>query len=338
MAPRIVAGAFDEFDENLNLDPQERRKAQTRHQEITDCLTDAGIAASTFLQGSFARKTMRKPLKDVDMVILLAEVHRPAWGGDGVGGPAAAMAAIQIAVTARFPGARFDVEDTPAHALQVSFPDCTFTFDLVPAFADPDGGEDIFIADRELDQWEWSNTRTLNRVISQHNQATLGVFVHQVRMGKEYKANEPLLNELCGLAVESLAYAVIIKKMPHDRALLTFFAHSATAVLGKVLDPTGVDDLAAEWTSAQRATYSQAFNRAADRAREAVTLAADGEHAAAIDIWHSLLGEAFPEPAAQTSAQALTGLVGGSITSTGRAVTSQRAVQPNRPGRSWRSR
>jgi hypothetical protein len=337
MASRTITGAFDEFDENLNLDPHERRKAQARHQKITDCLVGAGLAAGTFLQGSFARKTMRRPLKDVDMVILLAEIHRPAWGGDGVGGPAAAMAAIQTAVAATFPGARFDVDDSPAHALQVTFPDCPFTFDLVPAFADPDGGEDIFIADRELDRWEWSNTRTLNRVISERNQATVGVFVHQVRMGKEFKADEPRLHELCGLAIESLAHAAIVKRMPHDRALLVLFEYAATAVLGKVLDPTGVDDLAAEWTTAQRAAYSQIFGSAANRAREAAALSADGEHAAAIEIWHDLLGEAFPEPAPQTSAQALAGLVAGSITSTGRAVTSQRAVQPNRPGRSWRT-
>jgi hypothetical protein len=38
------------------------------------------------------------------MIILLAEIHRQAWGGDGVGGPAAAMAAIQTAVAATFPG------------------------------------------------------------------------------------------------------------------------------------------------------------------------------------------------------------------------------------------
>jgi hypothetical protein len=70
MAPRTTTGAFDEFDAALNLDPREREKAERRHHEITDVLIAAGIAASTFLQGSFARKTMPKPLKDVDMVIV----------------------------------------------------------------------------------------------------------------------------------------------------------------------------------------------------------------------------------------------------------------------------
>jgi hypothetical protein len=248
------------------------------------------------------------------------------------------MAAFRAAIADAFPDAQFDVEDSPAHALQVTFPDCPFTFDLVPAFTDSDGGEDVYIADREQDRWEWSNTRTLNRVISERNQDTLGTFVHQVRMGKEYKAQEPELGELCGLVMESFAYAAILQRMPHDRALLAVFEHAAVAVHGKVLDPTGVDDLAAEWTAAQRATYSQIFARAASSAREAITLAADGEHAAAIDVWHSVLGDAFPEARTQTSAQTLSGLVAGSITSTGRAVSSKGGVQPNRPARSWRFR
>jgi hypothetical protein len=281
---------------------------------------------------------MRKPLKDVDMIILLPEAYRPAWGHDGVGGPANAMAAIRTAIGHAFPDAQYDVADRPAHALQVTFPDCPFTVDLVPAFPDPDGAEDVFIADRKLDRWQWSNTRTLNRVISERNQATSGAFVHQVRMAKEFKANQPPLGEMCGLVIEALAHAVIIKKIPHDRALLAIFQHAASTVSGKLLDPTGVDDLAENWSAAQRAAYSQAFAQAAARAQEAIALDVDGETDAALDIWHTLLGDAFPAPARQTSAQALAGLVGGSITSTGRAITSPRGVQPNRPGRSWRTR
>lgn len=338
MAPRTTAEAFDEFDAALNLDPRERDQAQRRHQEITEVLTAAGLAKSTFLQGSFARKTMPKPLKDVDMVVVLAEVYRRRWFVSGRGGPAAAMAAIREAVAAHWPDARFDVDKQPAHALQVTFPDCTFTVDLVPAFDDPDGGEVVFIADRDLDRWEWSNTRTLRRVISERNLATAGAFVHQVRMGKAFKSNQPTLEKLCGLVIESLWYGEITKKMPHATAMVTALTHAATAVLGEVRDPTGVDDLAKEWTPGERYVFSQTFAMAAKRGREALALAADGEHQGAIEIWFALFGEPFPAPSTQTAAQALSALGAGSITSTGRAVTSQRGAQANRPARSWRTR
>ncbi|MER7369080.1 nucleotidyltransferase [Nonomuraea wenchangensis] len=338
MNPTTIPAAFGIFDTELNLDPAERDKAMKRHQDITDVLTKAGIAASTFLQGSFARKTMPKPLKDVDMVIVLREEFRQAWFGAGKGGPAAAMARLRREIEKHWPDARFDVTDAPAHALQITFPDCTFTVDLVPAFADVDGGEDVFIADRELDRWERSNTRTLRRVVVERNQATDGVFVHQVRMGKAFKSDKPELQGLCGLVIESLCYDAIIKRLAHASAMVAFFEHAADAVMGKVMDPTGVDDLAAEWTLSDRTTYSKAFATAAARGREALDLTADGEHEAAVEIWHSVFGDPFPAPSPQTAAQTLTGLTAGSITSTGRSVSSRRGTQPNRPARSWRSR
>lgn len=234
MAVRTTAEAFDEFDAALNLDPREREQAQRRHQEITEVLIAAGIAMSTFLQGSFARKTMPKPLKDVDMVIVLAESLRPLWWGARRNGPAKAMAAIRAVVADRWPEARFDVDGRPAHALQVVFPDLSFTFDLVPAFDDENGSDDVFIADRDRDRWERSNTRALRSIITERNLATAGVFVHQVRMGKAFKANQPILVKLCGLVIESLWYAAITRKTQHPKAMIIAFEHAAAAVLGPV--------------------------------------------------------------------------------------------------------
>jgi hypothetical protein len=333
---RTTNAAFTAFDQEINLDPREREAAQRRHGEITACLVAAKIATTTFLQGSFARKTMRKPLKDVDMVIVLNESYRELWTRPG--GPAAAMYAIQTALAASFPGVAFDVEDQPAHALQVTFADCGFTFDLVPAFADVDGSEDVYIANRETDQWEWSNTRTLNRLVSGFNTATTGQLVHQIRMGKTFKGNQPVLRKLCGLVIESFACAAITKRMTHAEALVVMFEHAATAVQGKVLDPTCVDDLSAKWSVAERSAYTQAFAEAARRGREALALEADGEHEAAIEVWHAIIGAPYPQPTTQTAQQALTALGSGSITSAGRAVVSQRGTQSNRPARSWRIR
>jgi hypothetical protein len=105
-----------------------------------------------------------------------------------------------------------------------------------------------------------------------------------------------------------------------------------------VFDPTGADDLTEDWTHAQRTAYGAALRKAADRAQEARRLEQDGDHAAAIDVWHALIGDPFPTAPEQSAAEALRGLAAGGITSTGRAVTSNRARQPSRPARSWRTR
>lgn len=331
---KTTKGAFDAFDEALNLAPRERQSAQKRHNDITDHLVGTGLVIGTFLQGSFARKTMPKPLKDIDMIVrmhprLEETLRRP-------GGPAHAMQLLRTALADRYPDARFDVTDAPAHALQVTFPDLDFTFDLVPAL-DADG-EIVHIADRGNDTWEWSNTRTLNRVISTRNKATDGRFVHQVRMLKSYKKDHPVLDDTCGLLWEALAHQTITSPLEHSQAVADTLAHAAQAVTRPVFDPTGVDDLTADWTPAERTAYATALHHAAQQAAEARRLEQDGQHAASIDIWHSMLGDAFPEPEAQSAEEALRAMAAGSITSTGRAVTSTFGWQPARPARSWRTR
>ncbi|MET8378434.1 nucleotidyltransferase [Streptomyces microflavus] len=328
-------GAFDAFDEELNLDGRERESAQKRHNEITEHLVNAGLAIATFLQGSFARKTMLKPLKDVDMVIRMHPRLEKTLRQRG--GPAQAMSLIREVIAEKYPDALFDVDDAPAHALQVTFAELDFTFDLVPAL-DVEDSEIVYIADRENDTWEWSNTRTLNRIISTRNQATSGRFVHQVRMLKSFKKGNPLLDDTCGLLWEAFAYVAVTGTLEHSQALAITLAHAAQAVAHPVLDPTGVDDLTAEWTIDERETYVTTLAATARRAAEARRLEEDGQHAAAIEIWHTLIGDPFPQAEAQNATDALRALGAGSITSTGRAVVSPRGQQPARPARSWRTR
>lgn len=331
--PKSVRAAFDIFDAAISLDRRERDRAQTRHQEITDCLIDAGVATGTFLQGSFARKTMRRPLKDVDIVVLFPASfwrelqNNPAKALDLLKQPLRALWRDSVA---------FDVRGRPAKALQVVFEDCPFTFDLVAAFEDPSGGEDVLIANRETMVWERSNTRTLKRVIAERNLATAGRFVHQARMVKEFKAQHPQLEEICGLVCESLTFAAVTTALPDAQAVAATLRHASTAMFGPIMDPTGVDDLTVKWTDLERATFAAAFEAGSKRADEAMRLDAAGATAAAIDVWRSVLGEDFPAAAPQSESAALRNLAVGSVSSTGRAVATPVAVQPQRPARAWR--
>jgi hypothetical protein len=331
--PKTVAAAFGAFDQAISLDIRERDRAQARHREVSDCLIEAAIAQSTFLQGSFSRKTMRRPLKDVDIVVVLPAHFWPELEQQ----PAKALDLFKQPLRNRFRGiVRFDVHDHPAKALQVIFDDCPFTFDLVAGFEDPRGGEDVFIANRETGAWDRSNSRTLRRVIAERNQETNGRFVHQVRMVKEFKAQHPELEELCGLACESLTYAAVTREMQHAGAIGTTLRYAASAVMGPVMDPTGVDDLTVKWRFEQRVSFAAVFRSGADRAEEALGLDADGSPVASIDVWCSILGEDFPAASPQSESEALRYLAGGSVTSTGRATSTLRGAQPLRPARAWR--
>ena len=180
---RTVDAAFAQLDSNLNLDPSVRQKVQERHTAIRDELTAAEVIVGSFLQGSFARKTMLKPLKDVDIVCFLDpflwdELNSP-------GGPGKAMSSFKAPTRRRWPSVEFDAGDEPSgKALRLSFPDCEFTVDLVPAF-DHEGGY-ILIGDRHEGTWSPSNARIQLQKISDRNQQTDGRFVHQVREIKAF--------------------------------------------------------------------------------------------------------------------------------------------------------
>lgn len=64
--------AFDEYHDELKLDPEEVSFARGFPDQAREALADEGVEIiHSFLQGSLARGTMVSPLKDVDMVVSL---------------------------------------------------------------------------------------------------------------------------------------------------------------------------------------------------------------------------------------------------------------------------
>jgi hypothetical protein len=333
-----VDEAFAAFDENLNLDPDERDRAQQVHNDMRDAVGEGDLVVGSFLQGSFARKTMLKPLKDVDVVLLLTPALRDRYRAPD--GPSRAMEDFQRRVLKAFPDARFDQGEEPAgKALRVSLPNCDFTVDLVPAFDEDPPTEYVLIGDRHEGAWERSNTRIQRRKVSERNKVTGGRFVHQVRMLKAYrKHHEEQLDFVKGIVMESLAYAAIRSEQADAEAVRTVLRHAASAVYGPVYEPAGEDDVTAKWTPQQRATAAHAFGDAANRADEAVRLDAAGDPDGAIDAWQALLGQDFPKPPARPLKDAAAAWGSGSVSKTGRPSATKGADQQAPAGRSWASR
>jgi hypothetical protein len=330
-----VDSAFATFDRALNLDPTQRKRAQERHLAVTNVLKDAGFVESTFLQGSFARKTMLKPLKDVDIVVV---IKREYWDVlSGPQGPALAMKWFEAAITDHWPEATFDDGDEPAaKAVRVSFPDLDFDVDLVPAFEAEHGN--VLIGNREEQNWETSSTRRLNDVIAKRNQSLGGRFVHQVRELKQLIKHHDELSFVKGIVVESLAYAVITANVADKNAVLTVLEHAAHVVGGPVMTPTGDEDVIAGWSRAERITALRVFRVLADQANEALHVEATGDSQAAIDLWNNVIGDPFPNAEIRPPGEALAAWASGSRTSTGRTTPSSGGRQPVRPGRAWAPR
>ncbi|WP_375485883.1 nucleotidyltransferase [uncultured Jatrophihabitans sp.] len=329
---RTVDSSFTKLDENLNLDPFVRLKAQNIHNTIRDDLAKAGLIAGSFLQGSIARKTMLKPLKDIDIVCLLPlHMWEQLRGPDG---PGKAMKSFKAPILERWPGAQFDVGDEPAgKALRVTLPDVDFTIDLVPAFDYE--GDYVLIGDRFERTWEPSNTRIQLKRVSDRTKATGGRFVHQVREAKELTKHHDELEFVTGIVVESLAYAAITHQLPDKVAIALILDHAKEAVKGPVLEPAGEDDVSAKWTYEERQTAIRVYAQASKKAAEALAFERAGDMYAAIDVWHSLFGDSFPAAPHRSVQNTLTALAAGSLSTTGRPSTTQVGQQASAPGRSW---
>ena len=322
--------AFNQFADYLKLDPRQRKAAQDCHGEVRGALESAGIISGSFLQGSFRRKTMIRPLRDIDMVALLHARHRGLRSETA--GARKAMSLVRGALREAFPTASFEIA---RHAVQINFGDESFSFDVVPAFEGEDvTTDDVDIANKDRNSWDRSNTRELIRRVEARNRACLGAWLHQARMIKQFSKRN-LGGELPGLVSESIAYWGIQELISHPVACLIGFQTGARLLELEVREPTGRDDLAAKLEPSLRDRAQKAFAHAADLASEARRLSEDGEHAAAIEVWGKIFGKGFPQAEPQSISEAFAASIGGSVTTTGRVARTARGHEPIRPVRPW---
>lgn len=305
--------AFEEFHEELKLDPDEVAFAREFPDEIPVALSGAGVkVTNSFLQGSLARGTMVSPLKDVDMVVSL---DRDDYGYllDDPLGPDKAMDLLQAALDRElrpeYPSLRFG--DRKAHALPIDLGDSYPSFDLVPAFETTTDDDDVLIADREDQRWERSNTRELIRFVAAANQKADGRLIHVVRMLK-HAVRTKLHDKFPGLAIETFAVRAVDHSMGYAEACLRVFEAGALMLGGRVPDPTGRDDLAPKIEALApgfTAKAKQWFESEAADARRAHERALAGDHHEAISWWFRVFGPPFPPPPSeQAEEEAAVGL------------------------------
>ena len=329
-----VKQAFDVFEERLRLAPGERARAEASHNAMTVYLITGGVAVATFLQGSFRRKTMRRPLRDIDKVVILPDALRATLFSSAAG-PDRATDLLQEVITRHYPSAAFE---RSRHALKVTLASQKFTFDLVPAFEKVGSDGDVLIANRDTGGWDPSNTRALIRTVAQRNQDCGGRFVQQVRMAKEWASRVAESHSVVfpGLHVESLAYLAITETLDHPLACARFFEAGSRALLGSYTDLTGVDVVSQKLKGSTAAVMTAACGESAIQARRAVTCAAAGDHDAAAHIWHGLFGDAFPTPSRPAEAAALGAAFAGGSVVEGAVTPSRTGPQVMRPTRAWR--
>lgn len=330
MSSSQTAQAFVDFDRTLNLDREQHEQAVRIHGQITDRLSGAGLIVGARLQGSFARRTMAKELRDIDKIVFLPLSRQGEL--EGADGPERAMDEIQAELREAYPGATWPKRTT--HSLPFQLPGVNFSFDVVPGFRLSSGK--VLIAARggkARTPWVTSNSLDIVDAVAARNHECNNEFIHVVRMIKAFAAHSTSVT-LPGLHIESLVFHALTSKMGFAAACSLVFSKGAEFLRSSYKDPAG-GTLHGRVELVDRRAAERAFKRAAVISDEAIRLDSDGYPDAALQNWSMVFGPDFP--ATSPDPAKIIAAAGSTPARTAAGLPHAAGSVPAKPVRAWRS-
>ena len=289
-----VNEAFWKFRTRLETTDSEDATASRRQQRLRKQLDAAFSITEDFLTGSYRRETKTKPLRDVDIMIVLSDTSYLDLH------PREILEAIREVLAAYY-GA--DRVCTDRRAVRVDFGAVhvdeldgeVISFDVVPAFQD---GDRYLIPDDVLGEWVPTNPKVHAELATAANKAFSGQWKPLVKMIKRW-------NQTAGSPVDPSflieVMALDLLDAPwsgqHSYEIRQFFASAADRIADRWPDPAHVGPDVSDVLDGDPAKMARA--RAALRSAEATATRAiqverQGRTGEALEIWRSLFGESFP--------------------------------------------
>ena len=161
-----VMGAFTTFKAQLEATPLQEVKLSERHKRVLDFVSAKFTLVNNFLIGSYARDTACRPIKDVDLMIVLSWSKYGDYYGRQVG-PYVLLSAIKQPLVAAYQNTIIRVD---GQAVSLKFSDCTI--DVVPALAMNDINVDTgdwYIPDSPGSTWIQTNPKRHAAIMTDAN-------------------------------------------------------------------------------------------------------------------------------------------------------------------------
>lgn len=283
----IVSDAFDKLKSNLEINQTEQDAAASRHQRIRDDVRERWTLSDDFLTGSYRRGTKTKPLKGVDVFVVIDLDGPQAYLRQEP--PGVVLSRLLEVIREKWDEAFLD-----GMAVVITFgPDDVVTsIEVVPAFDRPDGG--WFIPDPDRGRWLATNPKTHHEISIAKNNDSDGRFVPFVKMVKA--ANRELGGKIePSFLAEVMAHDIIRTPFgTYADELVLFFANAAERINDAFNDPAGMGGDVNTMTAAQRMLARTALLQARSIAERAADLADDGHERAAVTEWRKLFGNRMP--------------------------------------------
>jgi len=289
-----VNEAFASFRGRLETTDTEDQSASRRQRRLREQLDATLDIAEDFLTGAYVRHTKTKPLRDVDIMIVLEDT---TWLDRH---PHDVLEAVRAPLVPHYGATRVSCD---RRAVRVDFgvtlvddvSDEVMSFDVVPAFTH---GDHYKIPDDVQGEWVHTNPRIHAEQATAANKDFDGQWKPLVKMIKKW-------NEVTDYPIEpSFLIEVMALKLitppwtgNHAREVRQFFASAAGRIADGWPDPAGVgpdisDVLDAD--SLKMAAARRALRAAEAACTEAIRLDQAGRTGDALAAWRALFGPLFP--------------------------------------------
>jgi predicted nucleotidyltransferase len=289
-----VDDAFALLKSGLEITDTEAELASTRQRSIREHLDTHWDIAEDFLTGSYARQTKTKPLKDVDIFVVLDPKGKQAKYAEKR--PTEILEELKEILEKKWKG-KVTVDRMAA---VLSYGDDVASFDVVPAFKGAQGDQSArgyHIPDTLTGGWIRTDPAEHGEQATAKNKACDEKWIPLVKM---YRAANRELGEPVqpSFLLEVMALDVVEKPFGRYQDELSWLlATSADRLDESWPDPAGLGpDVNAEMTPDDRTKAREEFRRAHNIAQRAVWLEDNSQERAAVEEWRRLFGNRMPRP------------------------------------------
>ena len=294
-----VNEAFRKFKSRLELNEREQKNASVRHNEVRDFLNTKFEVDRSFLTGSYARYTKTKPLKDIDIFVVLKEDEKHYRTES----PAVVIGDFFDALIERYGseavrkqtrsvnvdfGVVIDADDNTDYRV--------VSVDVVPSFT---AGDDYEIPDNDTGNWIKTNPEIHASIATAAHQAFSNEWKGLVRMVKYWNNNsrhgEKPVKPSFLIEVMALQCLYGGWQGRFDYEIQGFFSTLADRIFDVWPDPAGLGPAISNGilrTHKQRA-YELLMAASSD-ATIAIDHARRGRNGEALKRWRMLFGPKFP--------------------------------------------
>lgn len=320
--PKTVNSAFRNFlDDEVNLDPDQSKIARNSRDYLITNIAEFGKATDFFdlysgfnlYYGSFARKTKKRPLDDIDLMVgfsgrgysyqqegdhyLISVNDRDKEYGcidDDV--YLNSRKVIELLKGRLYQISNYQKAEMHRNmqAITLQLSSYPWNFDIVPCFHTD---ADFYLIPDGYGKWKRTDPRIDNKRTTKLNQKFDGHLLELIRLVKYLNSRK------LTITIPSYLLEVIILdnydeqqfngSWKIDAELCKVFSEISIKILGNVEDPKGIQGNIniLEWED--RNKISTFFSKKSDEAWDAVMQRINGNEQAAIETWSGIFGEKF---------------------------------------------